>query len=102
MGEAAVGGLSGSDLCVVVTEAGFQWPSVGLGFDKNMVDKQMKGKGRVPESVTDPAASSFCPPFFCQPLPPASFFESLPRPLVVDPFCGGGSIPLEALFPATA
>ena len=77
----------------------FQWPSAGTNSDKNIGDKKMKGRGRVKESgtVADPASSFFCQPSFCQNLPPFSFFESLPRPLVVDPFCGGGSIPLEAL-----
>ena len=46
--------------------------------------------GRMKDESGDDSSSSFS-------LPPSSFFEALPRPLVVDPFCGGGSIPLEAL-----
>ena len=95
-----------------LSDPGFQFPNVGfdqsLGTepdsDKKIGDKKMKGRGRVKESGTaaDPASSFFCQPSFCQNLPPSSFFESLPRPLVVDPFCGGGSIPLEALAEAAS
>ena len=83
-----------------LSDPSFQFPT-GEEADRKMGDRKIKRKsqgqaeGDGADSVAE--ASSFCPTSFCQPLPPASFFAALPRPLVVDPFCGGGSIPLEAL-----
>ncbi len=58
--------------------------------DPNFVWPKDEGRRLKDESGATVSSSSFI-------LPPSSFFEALPRPLVVDPFCGGGSIPLEAL-----
>jgi adenine-specific DNA methylase len=74
--------LETSRMLTAIAHASLSDPSFRLPKDEG---GRMKDERGIPTSD-----SSFI-------LPPSSFFAALPRPLVVDPFAGGGSIPLEAL-----
>ena len=67
-----------------------QWPKPEAAqagaqdADRKMMDRRIKGRERSQSKELNTRPDSL-PSSFCQPLPPPSFFEALPRPLVVAP-----------------